>query len=435
MLYTNKGQIHQDFLQFALSSFYYSTGLPVLSLSTQGNWAASVPYRTLGIQEEEYLSAVLCPKLASSELNKPRLEPLSEKAALFYYPLGSKGVLLETLVIGPFKLNSSHLRNSSPLPEDVKNIRKDIEDHIQENIIRKGHFHSVSERTEEELISPFDPKTLTSVEPFQIQYLMNLFTLTIQSTYYDPTFINSFSVPDQVDLVSIQQRPSSKIIHHSIDQEEKILQQILTSSDSFTNLAMKHISKLSNLIAPPLAEEPIRSEKNRFIVSATIVSRAAIKLGMPSDLSFSFSDEFILKVEECTSLKSIWDLQMSLFHFYREEVKKLKEQAYFSTVTSTLMLYIDEHVDTNMTLKEISDILGLDYKYASNVFKKDTGMGFNKYVMNRKLEFSKKLLESTDLTVQNISEKLGFNNAYYFTRTFKNTFGISPTEYRKRTLL
>lgn len=130
------------------------------------------------------------------------------------------------------------------------------------------------------------------------------------------------------------------------------------------------------------------------VVSATIVSRAAIKFGMSPDVAFSYSDYFINEIESCTSLQEIWDLQMALFLFYREEVKKSRDRTYFNTPTSMLVSYVENPIDTNLSLQEICSELSLDYKYASNCFKKDTG--------------------------------LGFNNAYYFTRTFKHTFGLSP---------
>ena len=277
-------------------------------------------------------------------------------------------------------------------------------------------------------------RQLPIVQQFQIQYLCNLLNLVMSSSYFDPTVISTLPIHEEQKILPSAQKISNRLVHHSIDQEEKILQQILVSNDTFTKLAVKHIPKLSNLVAPPLADHPIRSEKNRFIVSATIVSRAAIKLGMPSDFAFTYSDYFINEIESCQTLEDVWDLQMSLFSFFREEVKKIKNKTYFSSVTNTLLLYIDNNIDTNLSLQEICQLMALDYKYASNCFKKDTGLGFNKYLTMLKMEVAKKDLETTDIPVQTIAENLGFNSAYYFARTFKSIFGISPTEFRKRTL-
>lgn len=75
----------------------------------------------------------------------------------------------------------------------------------------------------------------------------------------------------------------------------------------------------------------------------------------------------------------------------------------------------------------------MDYKYSSNCFKKDTGLGFNIYLTAEKINMAKRELLTTENPVQFINEQLGFNNSYYFTRLFKSYVGIAPTEYRKRT--
>jgi AraC-like DNA-binding protein len=56
------------------------------------------------------------------------------------------------------------------------------------------------------------------------------------------------------------------------------------------------------------------------------------------------------------------------------------------------------------------------------------------YVLGKKLELAKKLLDNTNLTVKQISEKLCFSDEYYFSSLFKNKIGVSPSVYRKKAL-
>ena len=227
---------------------------------------------------------------------------------------------------------------------------------------------------------------------------------------------------------------SGKIAHHTVEQEEKLLQQILLSKEGFFDLAAKSISRFSNLIAPPLAADPVRSEKNRFIVSATILSRAAIKLGMPTEIAFTHSDHYINNVESLKTLDEVWQYQLALFQFFRDEVHRYRSQDSFHQTTTGLLLYIDSHPDTNSSLQEICSELDMDYKYASTRFSKDTGMGFTKYLTKKKLEIACRKLETSDDSIQDIAEDLGFSSIYYFTRTFKKAYGITPTEHRKQAL-
>ena len=60
-----------------------------------------------------------------------------------------------------------------------------------------------------------------------------------------------------------------------------------------------------------------------------------------------------------------------------------------------------------------------------------TGMTPNNYVRKKRLEAGKRMLEDSNDTVAEISYKTGFSNPYYFSKCFKQEFGISPSTYRK----
>ena len=122
---------------------------------------------------------------------------------------------------------------------------------------------------------------------------------------------------------------------------------------------------------------------------------------------------------------------MYLLYFLQQNQKK-RSGADYSSKTNTLLLYIDNHMRQSLPFQEICTQLEIDYKYASNCFKKDIGRGFNKYFTNRKMEVAKQKLETTDMQIQEIAESLGYNNAYYFTRTFKSAFSVTPAEHRRQ---
>ena len=65
------------------------------------------------------------------------------------------------------------------------------------------------------------------------------------------------------------------------------------------------------------------------------------------------------------------------------------------------------------------------------MFKKQFGMSFSEYVNGKRLEKSRELLLSTVLSVKEIADEVGFTDANYFTRLFRQNFGISPTDFRK----
>ena len=71
--------------------------------------------------------------------------------------------------------------------------------------------------------------------------------------------------------------------------------------------------------------------------------------------------------------------------------------------------------------------------YLSFIFKKETGMSFNRFIIVFRMEKAKELLDNTNLEVEQISEKVGFANVSYFRRQFREFYGCSPELYRKGT--
>jgi transcriptional regulator GlxA family with amidase domain len=66
------------------------------------------------------------------------------------------------------------------------------------------------------------------------------------------------------------------------------------------------------------------------------------------------------------------------------------------------------------------------------VFKETTGVSPMKHLLSVRLSAAKALLRRTDLSVQEIAKEVGYENALTFSRVFKNSEDIAPSEYRKK---
>lgn len=67
-----------------------------------------------------------------------------------------------------------------------------------------------------------------------------------------------------------------------------------------------------------------------------------------------------------------------------------------------------------------------------NKLKQITGMGINEYINQRKIEKAENLLLNTDLSISEISDRLGFTYQRYFSTIFKKIKGISPSQFRNQ---
>lgn len=92
-----------------------------------------------------------------------------------------------------------------------------------------------------------------------------------------------------------------------------------------------------------------------------------------------------------------------------------------------LMNYNDEA----LTLRFLSHKLGYSEFHTTRKFKEITGMLFRDYLRNRKLAFALKEVRDTDKSLLDIAFDYGFSSNEAFTRAFKGSYGITPSEYRK----
>ncbi|PZD95759.1 hypothetical protein DNH61_09880 [Paenibacillus sambharensis] len=93
--------------------------------------------------------------------------------------------------------------------------------------------------------------------------------------------------------------------------------------------------------------------------------------------------------------------------------------------------YIETHYRESCTLQAVAAHVHVTPNYLSNLFKKETGVGFTNYVSRLRVEKAKALLSGSRLKMMEIAEQTGFDNASYFTAVFKQLTGRSPSEYRK----
>lgn len=97
-----------------------------------------------------------------------------------------------------------------------------------------------------------------------------------------------------------------------------------------------------------------------------------------------------------------------------------------------IMAYVDEHfLDPNFSIAAVAEHYHMQISNMSAYFKKCYQITFQQYVSKKKVEKAQELLTCFEITLEDISQQLGYANASSFSRTFKRIVGITPGEYRK----
>ena len=94
--------------------------------------------------------------------------------------------------------------------------------------------------------------------------------------------------------------------------------------------------------------------------------------------------------------------------------------------------YLDEHYAEKISLDDLSDRFYINKYYLVKRFKSQYGVSVNSYLLDVRITHAKKLLRFTDKKVESIGLACGLGALTYFSRTFKKTEGISPSEYRSK---
>lgn len=106
-----------------------------------------------------------------------------------------------------------------------------------------------------------------------------------------------------------------------------------------------------------------------------------------------------------------------------------RRQDYRAKVVQNVQSYIKENVSKRLSLMDVASVFGFSQNYLSSLFSKFGEMGFVEYTTKVKVDAAKELLLASDCKIYEVAQKLGFDNAFYFSKVFKKQEGISPREY------
>ena len=107
------------------------------------------------------------------------------------------------------------------------------------------------------------------------------------------------------------------------------------------------------------------------------------------------------------------------------------EVAELSGCVQSALEFINNNINKKIDLSAIAEHTFVSRSTLTNKFKKELNITVLEYIQRQKMFLAGQMLKNTNLTVAQISEHLGYSEQFYFSRCFKQSFGMSPREYRK----
>ena len=216
-------------------------------------------------------------------------------------------------------------------------------------------------------------------------------------------------------------------VHNTLALEQTIMNFVRHGDTA----ALKEWLKNAPAIRPGiLSSDTIRQLKNTFIVTATLVSRAAIRGGMDVNDALSLSDAYIQKNELLFSVDAIENLQYHMVFDYTEKVEKIRLGKTPTKLLTDIANYVQKHLSEPVDIDALSKAMFISRTHLAVKFKKETGMTLTEFVLKEKIEEGKRLLRYTDKPISAIAAYLGFSSQSHFANVFKKYANSSPNEYR-----
>ena len=120
-----------------------------------------------------------------------------------------------------------------------------------------------------------------------------------------------------------------------------------------------------------------------------------------------------------------------LIHRQMNNVKKT-DSGFMTEEIDLAVTYFNEHYNTDICIEEYAASRHMSTSWFIRNFRKYTGFTPMQYILEIRISNAESLLEATEYNITEISRIVGYDNPLYFSRLFKRSKGLSPSEYRKR---
>lgn len=151
--------------------------------------------------------------------------------------------------------------------------------------------------------------------------------------------------------------------------------------------------------------------------------------------------EQLVEIEEAIkkylNITVFWHLEdatgalSDLYQVYDQCKKALDKKMRILPIVKQAQIYILEHYqESNLTLERLADELHVTTVYLSRMIKRELGVSYSSLLTQMRINKAVDLLKTTDMSIRDISEKVGYESQHYFSTTFKKLVGVSPKQYK-----
>lgn len=199
-----------------------------------------------------------------------------------------------------------------------------------------------------------------------------------------------------------------------------------------TDICMPETSGLKML-------ETLKIKENKLVVIILSgfpefdYAQQAIQLGVVNYLLKPINKHKLIEsVEKAMEVEARLQQAGKIERLMDGKLLRVREEDYtHQSPIKEVLSFVEANIAGQLSLREVANHVHLNSNYLSVLFKEQTNLTFSEYVTRRRLENAKKLLLSTDMTIEEIAREVGYQTAKYFIKLFKEFEAITPSRFRK----
>lgn len=214
--------------------------------------------------------------------------------------------------------------------------------------------------------------------------------------------------------------------HHTYQEEKKIGEYLQKGDYDMVRYWNYKIISDSEV----LAEDRQTHWYNMAIVAITLCTRAAIEGGMAPMEAYRISGFYIQKLRINDEIINIQHILNSALSDLTGRMRKKKIR--YSNYTEQFKDYVNTHYREKIILEDISSAMGISRGYLSRLFKKETGITCQEYIIMLRVERAANMLKYSNESIAYIGDYVNFPTQSYFGEKFKKYKKMTPREYREK---
>lgn len=172
------------------------------------------------------------------------------------------------------------------------------------------------------------------------------------------------------------------------------------------------------------------NESKKFIYCVILTGYAEFAYAQ-SAVRYGVSDYLLKPVNSHELHQTLNKIELAILADNKDMIQATHENTYKpEEIVSLVKEYIQKHYANDITLNTISQNLGFSSSYLTKVFNKVMGITPSKFIRDYRMNIAKQLLNEPGSSINAVSAAIGYSDPFHFSKSFKQTFGISPSEYK-----